>query len=113
MVCYHTAYFLYNNVSNNLIDVEHLSVRNDVADMSLATNNRVIGVMVLDMDFKVKRILNNCITHYIYILPKLRCKVFEHTLWLIYSKVMNLEYIIDYAVTRLIQDYTPSDYEEP
>ena len=79
MVYTYTTYFIGANTSNklivkdNLIIKDNLVVRNDVADNS-PTNDIIIGVTVLDKDFKVKRLPNCYIIHYIYVLPNLHCK---------------------------------------
>ena len=54
MLYNHTTQFQCINISNGLIYVEHLSVRNNVVDMLPTKNDRAIGDMVLEKNFKLK-----------------------------------------------------------
>ena len=77
MLCDHTTYVICTNAIDNLIYANNLCVRNDVVDVSPTKKDRIIGVMVLEKNFKVKQTHSNCIIHYIYVLPKFRRKGFK------------------------------------
>ena len=51
MICDHTTYFLCANVSKNLIAKENIIIRDGLTEIS-PTNNRIIGVMVLEKGFQ-------------------------------------------------------------
>ena len=70
MVCDHTTYVLCANISNNLVDVNNISVRYDGADISPTKKDRIIGVMVIETTLKVIYLHTNSIIHYICIFPK-------------------------------------------
>ena len=113
MVCDHTTYFLCVNVSNNIIAKNNLVFRNNVVVISLTTD-RTVGIMVLEKGFKVKQLQNCCIIQHIYILSKFCRKVYRTYLMVKLFRVnKDLERVKVYAATRLIHDYTPSDYIEP
>ena len=62
----HTTYILCTNVSNELVNVNNISFRNDVADMPPTRKDIIIDV----------KIYTNSIIHCICILPKFQRKGF-------------------------------------
>ena len=69
--------------------------------------------MVIEKSFLAKGMVNYII-HYMWILPKWRDKGYGKYLM---GKALSSDHEIQesrvYAVTRLIHNYTPSDYDEP
>ena len=75
MVCDHTTYVLCTQIIDDCTDVSNLSVTNSVADLTL-DKARAIGIMVIETSLEEKQVKNNCLIHYIFILPKLQSKDF-------------------------------------
>ena len=102
MIWDHTTYFICANISVNLIVKKHLIVRNDAAEIS-PLSDRIIGIMVLENNFKVERIPNFCIIHYICILPKFLHKGYgSYLMGKSFSSDKELKHIAVYTVTRLM-----------
>ena len=83
-----------------------------MADISPTKNGRLIGLVIIQINLKVKHLKMDCIIHYIYIFPK-----FQHKGVRIYfiGKVFQSDAQLDgrvYAVTTLIHDYTSFGYVE-
>ena len=69
--------------------------------------------MLIEKDILGQGIVN-CIIHYIYFLPKLRNKGYgQYILGKAFSSDPEIENEKVYALTKLIHDYNPSEYEEP
>ena len=54
MVCDHTKYVIYTQVSNDCPDIYNLSVKNSVAGLTPEKKCKSIGVMVIETKLEVK-----------------------------------------------------------
>ena len=113
MVCDHTIYVLCTEVSGDCTYVYNLSVTNSVADFTPEKKGKIIGVMVIETRLEVTKVKNNCLIHYMCILPKSQHKGYRRYFMI---KVFKYDAQLNgrvYAVTRLIHDYILYSYDKP
>ena len=101
------------SLSGDCTDVSILSATNSVAGLTPEITGKTISVMVIGTNLEVNKLKNDCLVHYMFILPKFQRKSYGRYFM---SKVFKFDAELDsriYAVKRLMHECTPCSYKEP